>query len=157
MCCCCSPCTVAFANHWGTYCCMKTTKPFFCSLLQLFFIRNLFWYKLSHAYDVNPILACVSVSTKAGIAVTVTRSCVGVWDFMTGKLKYTLANSALGEPWFHSRQYKLFHKVWYKIQYTKGYPFSNSWKCFCGLPPHPPSVIETWDWLFKSATLSAIQ
>ena len=38
----------------------------------------------------------LSVSTQAQIAVTVTRSCVGVWDYMTGKLKYTLANSALG-------------------------------------------------------------
>ena len=38
----------------------------------------------------------LSVSTQAQIAVTVTRSCVGVWDYMTGKLKYTLANSSLG-------------------------------------------------------------
>ena len=27
---------------------------------------------------------------------TVTRSCLGVWDFMTGKLLYKLANSVLG-------------------------------------------------------------
>jgi hypothetical protein len=46
----------------------------------------------SHLFSVGP-----SVSTKAGIAVTVTRSCVGVWDYMTGQLKYTLANSALGQ------------------------------------------------------------
>ena len=38
----------------------------------------------------------ISISTKAGIAVTVTRSCVGIWDFRTGKLKFTLANTALG-------------------------------------------------------------
>ena len=38
----------------------------------------------------------ISISTKAGIAVTVTRSCVGIWDFSTGKLKFTLANTALG-------------------------------------------------------------
>lgn len=24
------------------------------------------------------------------------RACIGVWDFMTGQLRYTLANSALG-------------------------------------------------------------
>merc|ERR1712198_84274 len=30
------------------------------------------------------------------IAVVVTRSCIGIWDFMTGKLKFRLANSALG-------------------------------------------------------------
>ena len=41
-------------------------------------------------------LTIPSISTAAGIAVVVTRSCIGVWDFMTGQLKYTLANSALG-------------------------------------------------------------
>merc|ERR1719270_2709820 len=38
----------------------------------------------------------LSISTKAQIAVVVTRSCIGIWDFMTGKLKFKLANSALG-------------------------------------------------------------
>lgn len=38
----------------------------------------------------------LSISTKAQIAVVVTRSCIGIWDFMTGKLKFQLANSALG-------------------------------------------------------------
>merc|ERR1719206_1663443 len=38
----------------------------------------------------------VSISTSAQIAVVVTRSCIGIWDFMTGKLKFKLANSALG-------------------------------------------------------------
>jgi len=38
----------------------------------------------------------ISISTKTGIAVTVTRSCVGIWDFQTGRLKFTLANTALG-------------------------------------------------------------
>merc|ERR1711902_158592 len=38
----------------------------------------------------------VSISTKAQIAVVVTRSCIGIWDFMTGKLKFKLANSVLG-------------------------------------------------------------
>merc|ERR1711963_835618 len=38
----------------------------------------------------------LSISTKAQIAVVVTRSCIGIWDFMTGKLKFSLANSALG-------------------------------------------------------------
>ena len=54
----------------------------------------------------------LSISTKAQIAVVVTRSCIGkkrlksikifpflsagIWDFMTGKLKFRLANSALG-------------------------------------------------------------
>ena len=38
----------------------------------------------------------LSISTSKGLAVVVTRSCIGVWDFMTGKLKFTLANSGLG-------------------------------------------------------------
>merc|ERR1712106_756036 len=38
----------------------------------------------------------VSISTSAQIAVVVTRSCIGIWDFMTGMLKFKLANSALG-------------------------------------------------------------
>ena len=38
----------------------------------------------------------VSLSTDAGIAVTVTRNCIGIWDILTGKLKTKLADSALG-------------------------------------------------------------
>ena len=38
----------------------------------------------------------VSLSTKTRISVVVTRSCIGVWDFMTGRLKFTLSNSTLG-------------------------------------------------------------
>ena len=33
----------------------------------------------------------VSVSTDAGIAVVVTRTCIGIWDMLTGKLKSKLA------------------------------------------------------------------
>ena len=38
----------------------------------------------------------VSLCTKLGIAVTVTRNCIGIWDLLTGKLKSKLADSALG-------------------------------------------------------------
>ena len=38
----------------------------------------------------------VSLSTKAGIAVTVTRGCIGVWNLLTGKLTSKLADNALG-------------------------------------------------------------
>jgi hypothetical protein len=38
----------------------------------------------------------ISLSTEKGIAVTVTRGCVGVWDLLTGCLKSKLADSALG-------------------------------------------------------------
>ena len=37
-----------------------------------------------------------SSSSKSAFAVTVTRSCLGVWDFMTGHLLFKLNNSALG-------------------------------------------------------------
>ena len=36
------------------------------------------------------------MSTDAGIAVVATRSCIGIWDILTGKLKSKLAESALG-------------------------------------------------------------
>ena len=38
----------------------------------------------------------ISLSTEKGIAVTVTRGCVGIWDLLTGALKSKLADSALG-------------------------------------------------------------
>ena len=37
-----------------------------------------------------------TVSTDAGIAVLVTRNCIGIWDILTGKLKTKLADSQLG-------------------------------------------------------------
>ena len=40
--------------------------------------------------------SCALRLLRLSVAVTVTRSCVGVWDFMTGKLLYTLANTAMG-------------------------------------------------------------
>ena len=38
----------------------------------------------------------VCLSTKAGLAATVTRSSIGVWDIMLGSLRYCLANSSVG-------------------------------------------------------------
>lgn len=38
----------------------------------------------------------VSISQSAGIAVTVTRACVGVWDILVGRLISQLADSPLG-------------------------------------------------------------
>lgn len=37
-----------------------------------------------------------SISQSAGIAVTVTRGCVGVWDILVGRLISQLADSPLG-------------------------------------------------------------
>ena len=45
----------------------------------------------------------VSLSTNAGIAVTVTRGCIGVWDLLTGKLNSKLADSALGAIVTHAK------------------------------------------------------
>ena len=38
----------------------------------------------------------VSVSSKANLAVTATRGCIGVWDYMTGNLNYSLAKNDMG-------------------------------------------------------------
>ena len=38
----------------------------------------------------------VSVSTNAGLAITATRGCIGIWDLLTGQLKKSLADSSLG-------------------------------------------------------------
>ena len=38
----------------------------------------------------------VSLSTSAGLAITGTRGCIGIWDTLTGRLKKSLADSALG-------------------------------------------------------------
>eukprot|EP00095_Tigriopus_kingsejongensis_P001882 maker-scaffold70_size417918-snap-gene-3.18 protein:Tk01882 transcript:maker-scaffold70_size417918-snap-gene-3.18-mRNA-1 annotation:"leucine-rich repeat and wd repeat-containing protein kiaa1239-like" len=38
----------------------------------------------------------VNLCTQMGIAVTVTRNCIGIWDLLTGKLQSKLADSALG-------------------------------------------------------------
>ena len=38
----------------------------------------------------------VSVSTTAGLAIVITRGCIGIWDLLTGALKKSLADSALG-------------------------------------------------------------
>ena len=39
------------------------------------------------------------MSSKANIAVTATRGCIGVWDYMTGALRYTLAKVMLSFHW----------------------------------------------------------
>jgi NACHT domain- and WD repeat-containing protein len=38
----------------------------------------------------------LSIAQDAGLAVTVTRGCVGVWDLLTGTLQARLADSPLG-------------------------------------------------------------
>ena len=38
----------------------------------------------------------VCLSTRAGLAATVTRSSIGVWDLMHGSLRYCLAHSSVG-------------------------------------------------------------
>ena len=69
-------------------------------------------FEKEHHIDKHELtIDSLSISTSAQLAVVVTRSCIGkvvakksfeltyykgIWDFMTGKLKYKLANSVLG-------------------------------------------------------------
>ena len=54
-------------------------------------------FEEDHHIDKHELtIESISVSTKAQIAVTATRGCIGVWSYMTGKLKYTLANHDMG-------------------------------------------------------------
>jgi WD40 repeat protein len=54
-------------------------------------------FEKEHHIDKHELtIDSVSISTSAQIAVVVTRSCIGIWDFMTGRLKFSLANTALG-------------------------------------------------------------
>jgi WD40 repeat protein len=54
-------------------------------------------FEKEHHIDKHELtIDSISISTSAQTAVVVTRSCIGIWDFMTGKLKYKLANSVLG-------------------------------------------------------------
>lgn len=48
-----------------------------------------------HSYIHTPLHRC-SVCQEVGLAVTVTRSCVGVWDMLVGHLISQLADSPLG-------------------------------------------------------------
>ena len=41
-------------------------------------------------------LLIFSLSSKANVAITATRGCIGVWNYMTGNLKYTLAKNEMG-------------------------------------------------------------
>ena len=54
-------------------------------------------FEKTHHIDRHELpIDSVSLSTSKGIAVTVTRGCIGIWDLLTGKLKSKLADSALG-------------------------------------------------------------
>ena len=54
-------------------------------------------FEKTHHIDRHELpIDALSLSTEKGIAVTVTRGCMGVWNMKTGKLKAKLADSALG-------------------------------------------------------------
>ena len=57
---------------------------------------NYIFEKVHHIDRHELQIDSVSLSTTKGIAVTVTRSCVGIWHILTGKLESKLADSALG-------------------------------------------------------------
>ena len=52
--------------------------------------------KVHHIDKHEMTIDSISVSTEAELAVVVTRSCIGVWSYMTGKMKAKLAFSSLG-------------------------------------------------------------
>ena len=57
---------------------------------------NHIFEKVHHINRHELPIESVSLSTSAGIAVTVTRSCIGIWDLLTGTLKLKLADAPLG-------------------------------------------------------------
>ena len=64
---------------------------------------NYIFEKVRHIDRHELPIDSVSLSTDAGIAITVTRSCIGIWDILTGKLKAKLADSALGAIISHAQ------------------------------------------------------
>ena len=54
-------------------------------------------FEEAHHIDKHELtIESVSVSSSANLAVTATRGCIGVWDYMSGHLKYTLAKNEMG-------------------------------------------------------------
>ena len=62
-------------------------------------------YIFEHVHEIDRHemkIEAVQVSTIAGIAVTVTRTCIGIWNLLTGELKSKLANSSHGAICTHA-------------------------------------------------------
>ena len=57
---------------------------------------NYIFEKVHHIARHEMPIDSVSLSTEGGIAITATRSCVGIWEMLTGKLRSRLADSQLG-------------------------------------------------------------
>lgn len=57
---------------------------------------NYIFEKVHHIDRHEMPIDSASLSTEGGIAVTATRSCIGIWDMLTGKLRSRLADSQLG-------------------------------------------------------------
>ena len=54
-------------------------------------------FEFSHPIEKHEIpIEAITVSTESKTAVTVTRNYIGVWNYMTGKLKFTLGKASLG-------------------------------------------------------------
>ena len=54
-------------------------------------------FEKTHHIDRHELqIDSVSLTSSGGIAVTVTRGCIGIWNLLTGKLKSKLVDSALG-------------------------------------------------------------
>ena len=54
-------------------------------------------FEEDHHIDKHELtIESISLCTRSQLAVTATRGCIGVWDYMTGKLNFTLANHEMG-------------------------------------------------------------
>ena len=63
---------------------------------------NYIFEKIHHIDRHELPIDAVSLSTNKGIAVTVTRGCLGIWNLLTGKLKRKLCDSTLGAICTHA-------------------------------------------------------
>ena len=63
--------------------------------IKVWNLNNLF-EEVHHIDRLETQIDSISMSVDAGIAVTATRGCIGVWEILTGKLQARLANSSYG-------------------------------------------------------------
>ena len=63
--------------------------------IKVWNLNNLF-EEVHHIDRLETQIDSISMSVEAGIAVTATRGCIGIWEILTGKLQARLANSSYG-------------------------------------------------------------
>ena len=63
--------------------------------IKVWNLNNIF-EEVHHIDRMESQIDSVSLSVRAGIVVTATRGCIGVWEILTGKLKHRLSDSSYG-------------------------------------------------------------